>query len=207
MICEQNQIFITKFTHVKSTQTVTNMKIKYLSVGVCLMACTLVASSCVGSFAMFNKLASWNKKATNNKFVNEIIFLVISPAYAFCATVDVLVLNSIEFWTGDNPMAMKVGTTKQVMGQDGKYYAVTAKPDGYDIKLPTGEMISFVYDKKTDSWSQIQQGKKTEIFRFNADGTIQASLPNGKKMNVNPDENGVYEVHMAVNDGMFFAQR
>ncbi len=183
------------------------MKIKYLSVSICLMACTMVASSCVGSFAMFNKLASWNKRATGNKFLNEIIFLVISPAYAFCATADALVLNTIEFWTGDNPMAMKVGTTKQVMGQDGKYYAVTTKSDGYDIKLPSGEMITFVYDKKTDSWSQIQKGKKTEIFRFNADGTIQASLPNGNKMNVSPDENGVYEVRMAMNDGVFFALR
>lgn len=183
------------------------MKIKYLSVGVCLMACTLVASSCVGSFAMFNKLASWNKHATNNKFLNEIIFLVISPAYAFCSVADALVLNSIEFWTGSNPMAMKVGTTKQVMGQDGKYYAVTVKADGYDIKTPTGELVSFVYDKKTDSWSQIQEGKKTEVFRFNADGTIQASLPNGEKMDVTLDEAGVYQTRMAVNDGSYFAWR
>lgn len=171
------------------------------------MACTLVASSCVGSFAMFNKLASWNKRATDSKFLNEIIFLVISPAYAVCGAIDVLVLNSIEFWTGDNPMAMKVGTTKNIMGQDGKYYAVTAKADGYDIKLPTGELVSFVYDAKTDSWSQIQEGKKTEVFRFNPDGTIQASLPNGHKMNVSPDENGVYQVRMAVNDGAYFALR
>ena len=184
-----------------------NMKIKHLSVAVCLMACTFFASSCVGSFAMFNKLASWNKNATDNKFLNEIIFLVISPAYAFCSMADALVLNSIEFWTGNNPMAMKVGETKQIMGQDGKYYAVTTKADGYDILLPTGETITFVYDKKNNSWSQIQEGRKTEIFRFNQDGTIHATLPNGKKMNVTNDEAGVYEVRMAVNDGVFFASR
>ena len=84
------------------------MKIKYLSVAACLMACSFFASSCVGSFALFNKLASWNKNATNNKFLNEIIFLVISPAYAVCSVADVLVLNTIEFWSGNNPMAMKV---------------------------------------------------------------------------------------------------
>lgn len=183
------------------------MKIKYLSVSVCLMACTLFATSCVGSFALFNKLASWNKRATNNKFLNEIIFLVISPAYGICSLADVLVLNTIEFWTGSNPMAMKVGTTRQVMGQDGKYYAVTTKANGYDIKLPTGETISFIYDKDNDSWSQVQEGKATEIFRFNEDGTIQANLPNGQKMNVTTDEAGVYQVRMAVNNGNFFALR
>lgn len=181
------------------------MKIKYLTLSACLVAYAFTATSCVGSFAMFNKLASWNKHATNSKFLNEIIFIVISPAYAFCGAADVLVLNSIEFWTGSNPMAMKVGTTKNVMGQDGKYYAVTTKADGYDIKLPTGEMVSFVYDKKTDSWSQVQDGKTVEIFRFNADGTIQANLPNGEKMNVSPDEKGVFQVRMAMNDGVFFA--
>ena len=104
-------------------------------------------------------------------------------------------------------LAMKVGETKQIMGQDGKYYAVTTKADGYDILLPTGETITFVYDKKNNSWSQIQEGRKTEIFRFNQDGTIQATLPNGKKMNVTNDEAGVYEVRMAVNDGVFFAMK
>ena len=68
-------------------------------------------------------------------------------------------------------------------------------------------VITFVYDKKNNSWSQIQEGRKTEIFRFNQDGTIQATLPNGKKMNVTNDEAGVYEVRMAVNDGIFFAMK
>ncbi len=126
---------------------------------------------------------------------------------AIAGMADMLILNTIEFWTGDNPMAMKVGTVKQVMGQDGKYYAVTYKADGYDIMLPTGETISFVYDKKTDAWSQIQKGKKTEIFRFNSDGTIQANLPDGTKLNVTPDEAGLYQVRMAMNDGRFFAAR
>lgn len=61
------------------------------------MAGMLLTSSCVGSFSLFNKLASWNKRATGNKFLNELIFLVISPAYAVVGAVDVLVLNSIEF--------------------------------------------------------------------------------------------------------------
>ncbi|WP_276910805.1 DUF3332 domain-containing protein [Hallella colorans] len=183
------------------------MKTKHLTLATCLMAGIFFTTSCVGTFSMFNKLASWNRNATDNKFLNEIIFIVISPAYAIAGMADMLILNTIEFWTGDNPMAMKVGTVKQVMGQDGKYYAVTYKADGYDIKLPTGETISFVYDKKTDAWSQIQKGKKTEIFRFNSDGTIQANLPDGTKLNVTPDEAGLYQVRMAMNDGRFFAAR
>ena len=75
------------------------MKIKHLKVAALFMAASLITSSCVGSFSLFNKLAHWNKDATNSKFLNEIIFLLISPAYAVCSLVDVLVLNTIEFWT------------------------------------------------------------------------------------------------------------
>ena len=68
------------------------MKRKGLKVAICLMAGTMLATSCVGSFTMFNKLAKWNKRATDSKFLNELIFIVISPAYAIAGTVDALVL-------------------------------------------------------------------------------------------------------------------
>ena len=54
------------------------MKTKTLTVAAILMCDSLLTSSCVGSFSLFNKLASWNKNATNSKFLNEIIFIVYS---------------------------------------------------------------------------------------------------------------------------------
>ena len=110
------------------------MKIRHLKVSAVLLAATLLTSSCVGSFALFNKLAGWNKQATDNKFLNELIFILISPAYAVCTFADVLVINSIEFWTGSNPMAQRVGETQEITGKDGKLYAVTTLRNGYKVK-------------------------------------------------------------------------
>ena len=45
----------------------------------------LTFSSCIGSFGLTNSVLDWNKRATDNKFVNEIIFVLISPAYAVCS--------------------------------------------------------------------------------------------------------------------------
>lgn len=117
------------------------MKIRHLKVSAVLLAATLLTSSCVGSFSLFNKLAGWNKEATGNKFLNELIFILISPAYAVCTVADVLVLNTIEFWTGSNPVAQRVGTTQEITGKDGKLYAVTTLRNGYKIKSPDGEVI------------------------------------------------------------------
>ena len=145
----------------------------------------MLTTSCVGSFSLFNKLASWNKDATGSKFLNEIIFIVISPAYAVCSVADALVLNSIEFWSGSNPIASNVGKTVKVQGQDGRYYAVKTLKNGYEIKAPDGKVTCFVYDKNNDSWSQMENGKLVEIFRFNDNGTIQVNL--GDKKMVSPE--------------------
>ena len=181
------------------------MKIKHLKVAAIMLAGTLLTSSCVGSFQLFNHLAQWNKRATGSKFLNELIFLIISPVYGICSLADVLVLNTIEFWSGSNPMASNIGKTQQVMGQDGRYYAVTTLKNGYKIKTPDGEIMQFIHDQKTDSWSQIENGKDTKLFRFNQDGTIHTYLPNGGTMDVNQDATGLYQVRMAVNAGTYFA--
>ena len=182
------------------------MRRNTIFVATALLCGSMLTSSCVGSFSLFNKLAVWNKSATNSKALNEIIFILISPAYAVCSLADVLVLNSIEFWSGSNPVASNVGKTIDVKGQDGRLYAVKTLKNGYEVKSPDGAVINLVYDKKTDSWSQIQDGKTTEIFRFNTDGTIQVCL-NGKRMNVTVDEYGLNQVATAAGYGLFYAAR
>ncbi|MDD7251491.1 MAG: DUF3332 domain-containing protein [Prevotellaceae bacterium] len=183
------------------------MRSKKLLTAACILSGCLVMNSCVGSFGLFNKLATWNKKATNSKFLNEIIFLLISPAYAVCGAVDALVLNSIEFWSGSNPIA-SVGKTRNVVGQDGKIYAVKTLKDGYEITTPDGRVLNFEYDKQTDAWSMAEGGVKKEIFRFDKDGkTIQAMLPSGQPLQVSLNEAGVYQTRLAVNGGVYFAAR
>jgi len=124
------------------------MRIGKFSLLTCLLAGSMLCNSCIGSFSMFNKLASWNTRATGNKFLNELIGIVISPAYAVCLVIDSFVLNTIEFWSGDNPMAMKTGKTEKVMGTDGKIYAVKYLKDGYEIKRPDGKLVTLYTTKK-----------------------------------------------------------
>ena len=160
------------------------MKIKQIKVSALFLAATLLTTSCVGSFSLFNRVAKWNTHATGSKFLNEIIFILISPAYAVCGVADLLVLNTVEFWSGSNPMAQKVGTTQEVLGKDGRYYAVTTLSDGYEVKCPDGETIRFVYDRTTDSWSQVQDGRSIKV---------------------RPDAAGVFETRMAVSGACLYA--
>lgn len=182
------------------------MKKMSLRAAVVLLAGSFLCSSCIGSFSLFNKYEKWQCNMTSNKYVNGIVGLILQPIVgSVCLFVDAVVLNTIEFWTGSNPMALnKVQTVK---GQDGRYYAVKTLKDGYEVKAPNGEITLFTHDSKTESWSITQNGVTKEIIRFNADGTIQATLQSGEKMTVSNDEAGMMQVREAVNNDNCYALR
>ena len=83
---------------------------------------------------------------------------------------------------------------------------MTTTKQGYEVKAPTGEVTRFIHNDKNDSWSMEQNGVTKEIFRFNADGTIQATLQNGQTLTVGADQAGLDQVREAV-DANYFALR
>ena len=182
------------------------MKKISLSAACVLLAGSFLCSSCIGSFSLFNKYEKWQCNMTSNKYVNGIVGLILQPIVGgVCLFVDAVVLNTIEFWTGSNPMA--VNNVQTVKGQDGRYYAVKTLKNGYEVKAPNGEITLFIHDSKTESWSISQNGVTKEIIRFNADGTIQASLQNGEKLTVSNDQAGMQKVREAVYNDNCFALR
>lgn len=60
-------------------------------------------SGCYGSFPLTNAVYKINGNVTDNTIIHSIvmIILVIIPVYGISMIVDGIVLNSIEFWSGD----------------------------------------------------------------------------------------------------------
>lgn len=184
------------------------MKKSYFKVAIILLASSIVFSSCIGSFSLFNNYAKWQRTMSDNKFVNAVVGFVLMPVVgSVCLVVDSLVLNSIEFWTGENPVASNVGKTLQIQGSDGLMYAVTTLKNGYEVKSPMGEVSYFIYDAKSKTWSYEQDGVTRKLFNFNEDGTITAVMPDGQELTVNPDQGGLYEIRMATSGVNYFAMR
>ena len=113
-----------------------------------MLSGSVLFSSCIGSFGLWNSLKDWNQ-GVSNKFVNELIFLAfhIVPVYEIAYLADALVLNSIEFWSGSNPMA-SIGDVKKVKGENGDYLVETLE-NGYSI-TKEGETASMelIYNKE-----------------------------------------------------------
>lgn len=137
----------------------------------------MMLPSCIGSFTLTNKLMSWNRQI-GNKFVNELVFFAfwVLPVYEVSALADVLVINSIEFWSGSNPVASN--STRQIKGNDGEYL-VTSDPAGYSIKsLTDGSVVRFDFDAETNSWAlAMPDGTSQTIFTFVDDQHIALPAP------------------------------
>ena len=168
-------------------------KLGFKVVAILLAGSFLFSSCAVGSFSLFNKYAKWQTHMTSDKYVNAIVgFFLGGFVYPITLFVDSIVLNTIEFWTGSNPLAENVGKTQTIQGQDGVLYAVTTLENGYQITNPAGEVTMLVYNAANDSWSIEQNGMTQELFRYNGDGTITATTSN-ESLTFALNEQGVNE--------------
>lgn len=168
------------------------MKKLNLKMAATIMICgTFLFTSCIGSFGLHSKLVSWNQ-SIGNKFINELVFLAfnIVPVYGVCYLADVVVINSIEFWSGSNPMA-SIGDVKKVKGENGNYLVETLE-NGYSItKEGENTSMELIYNKELNTWNVVADGVSTELLQMNNDGTAQITLPNGEDMTVTLDAQGI----------------
>ncbi len=183
------------------------MKKISFSVAALVLAGSLLCSSCIGSFALFNKYEKWQCNMTDNKFVNAIVGFILQPiAGSITLFVDALILNTIEFWSGDNPVAANNMPSK-VMGTDGRYYAIKTTKKGYIVTSPEGIKTVFTHNDKDDSWSVSQNGVTRKLFRYGEDGNIEATLPSGNTITVTNDQAGVMQAQQAVWNDVSYAMR
>ena len=167
---------------------------KHFKISALLLAATIVLSSCIGSFRLTNNIKDWNE-GLGDKFVNELVFVAlhIVPVYPIAMFVDGVVLNSVEFWTGDNPVA-EVGETKVVKNSNGDEIEIVATENGYS--LSNGETaMNLVYDKEQQLWSAEYNNQVTKLVKLNGDNTAQLFVGDGE-VNISLDAQGMNMAYM-----------
>ncbi|NDV69380.1 DUF3332 domain-containing protein [Dysgonomonas sp. 25] len=183
------------------------MKKRFLSVATVLaLSGCIMFSSCIGSFNLTNKVLSWNQ-TIDSKFVNELVFIAlwIVPVYEVCFLADILVVNSIEFWTGDNPV--QLGEVKQVEGKNGIMYTIETQENGYHIQNEEGTEMNLVYDKETKTWSVATANEEHKLFKFEDENNVIVYLQNGKEQHVELSSQGVMAFKQTVLSSTYLAQR
>lgn len=92
------------------------------------LAASISLTGCWGSFTLTGKLYDWNDGVSGEKFVKWLVFLglVIIPVYEISLIVDALIFNTVEFYTGSNPVARveRRGNTAVAITDSGDEYEV-----------------------------------------------------------------------------------
>lgn len=165
------------------------------------VAGSLMLTSCIGSFGLSNKVLDWNNQI-GSKFVNEVVFIAfwILPVYELSALADILVINSIEFWSGSNPLA---STTKVIDGKDARY-EIISNPEGYIVKnLNDDTTVKFNFDEIDNSWSVEANGEEHKFMRFIDDNNVEMITPDGSFERVELSQAGVYAYQQMALAGMY----
>ncbi|MGF1758040.1 DUF3332 domain-containing protein [Photobacterium sagamiensis] len=75
-----------------------------------VVAMTILATSltgCIGQMGTSQLVTKANLSAIDNRYGRAGLFVLLSPVYGIAATADLFIFNSIEFWTGKNPITGK----------------------------------------------------------------------------------------------------
>ena len=70
-----------------------------------------ISTACYGPFNLTKNVYHWNSGIkgsgeVNDKWMKEFVFfgMIVVPVYMFSALLDAFIFNSIQFWSGDNPV-------------------------------------------------------------------------------------------------------
>jgi hypothetical protein len=145
--------------------------------------------SCYGNFSLVKKLYKWNG-TIENKFAKSaatwIMFII--PVYGVAGFIDFVILNLIEFWSGENPVTMSAGDKEvQYVEKDGKTYHITATKNRFDIREEgTDKTVSLVYLETDQSWYMESGQERIKVAEFSGENADQLSLffPNDRSMTV-----------------------
>lgn len=117
----------------------------------------LATAGCIGNFELTRKVYQFNREVDSNKWIQWLAFLVLNvvPVYSFAVLIDAIFANSVEFWTGDNPVTAGVdGETKIVHGPAGEVVRMTRLAPGVidvDMTEPGGTTreLTLVLERET----------------------------------------------------------
>lgn len=181
-------------------------KQSYLVASLLLIGTMPTLTSCfVGSFGCMNKMFEWNYEVSDNRYIAALIGIILGPIeFAVGGFLDTVIFNSMEFWTGSNPMA----STQVVQGSDGQFYAVASNGQGgYTVTCQqTGERVEYLFDAQTHTWSLDLDGQCIKLFTLTAPNEAQVYVTGmGQTMSINLDQEGIMAYEAMVEDSNLLA--
>jgi len=151
-------------------------KVARLIIAIGMTSTLLFTTGCFGKFALTQGVLKFHDSLAGNdtrgKVIKSLILVLVGHAvYVTTAVVDTFFLNVIEFWTGQNPLAMNDSQKEvQIVVHNGVKYEITATKNKFAVKQLNG-----TYKGKTESvsfnpselaWYNTSNGASTKMLQY-----------------------------------------
>lgn len=90
----------------------------------------VATTGCFGTFQLTKKLYNFNSEVDPDKWIQWSVFLLLSISYGLAFVIDAVFANSMEFWSGKNPISGDAGNVKVVKGPMGQVATFTWVREG-----------------------------------------------------------------------------
>lgn len=130
-------------------------------------------TACFASFPLTRKLYNYNKSFSNDKWLQELFFIAtafIVPVYSVAGLIDVVILNSMEFWTGKPALTSSGPETKTKVlarGNTTVTQTMTRSAEGKTMTLE--EQVNGTFTRRTTLTQPAGASMVTAVTTF-ADG-------------------------------------
>jgi hypothetical protein len=149
-------------------------------------------TGCTGPFSLTHKLYNWHRSQAD-KWSDELCFLLvaITPIYGLAIFADAIIFNSIEFWTGKNPVDTSMIQPSSQMAQNGKsklLMSYNAKTDQVQVALANNH--GFIFERTANGviaknekgevlYSSVQS-ENGDVAIYNGQGKLVKDYPAGQ---------------------------
>lgn len=121
-----------------------------------------VSTACYGPFNLTRNVYHWNSGVkgsgeVSDKWMKELVFfgMIVVPVYMFSALLDAFIFNSIQFWSGENPVK------------------VTQDEEGRIREVQLGKItasVTWAEDRKSAQVTYVRQGRVVKQVTIEHDG-------------------------------------
>ncbi|HSN05439.1 MAG TPA: DUF3332 family protein [Nitrospira sp.] len=121
-----------------------------------------VSTACYGPFNLTRNVYHWNSGVkgsgeVSDKWMKELVFfgMIVVPVYMFSALLDAFIFNSIQFWSGQNPVK------------------VTQDEEGRIREVQLGKItasVTWAEDRKSAHVTYVRQGRVMKQVTIEHDG-------------------------------------
>jgi len=175
-------------------------KIKLVLAVLLIASFSLVQTGCIGSFTLTKKVIDFNRDL-GNKFVEEAVFIafLIIPVYEVATLIDAIVLNLIEFWTGDNLLSYT--------NEKGENIDIIRENNLYTIhNKSTGESQSIYYDEMNNTVMAEINGEITKLVEIDVKtNAALVYLPGSKTQTIDLTNKTTVDIRNEVINNLYLA--